>query len=66
MQNNSSGRKIGLPWSSGTSINRKKGIISSKAKNNQSSNNGNNNGTLHRQSSKNKEIIEVSNELKKK
>ena len=61
MQNNSSGRKTGLPWSSGSSINRKKGTISSKTKNNQSNNNGNNgnNGTLHRQTSKSKEIIEV-------
>lgn len=32
MQNNSSGRKVGLPWSNGSGINRKKGLPS-KTKN---------------------------------
>ena len=64
MQNNSSGRKAGLPWSSGSAINRKKGTSSSKTKNNQNGNNNNdngngNNGSLHRQSSKSKDSIEV-------
>ena len=60
MQNNSSGRKAGLPWSSGSAVNRKKGTTSSKTKNNQTGNNNNsNNGSLHRQSSKSKDSIEV-------
>ena len=47
MQNNSSGRKAGLPWSTGSAINRKKGITS-KTKNH-----------TNRQSSKSKDYLEV-------